>query len=105
VHRDMRPENIPFESDHALVGDFGNAGVLESAGGERLSASGIVLSAPSYCSPEQAGGKCNLDGRAEHPEEWDRGGLRESLMLQYLVTVDALTNADATPTIEKKVGT
>jgi preprotein translocase subunit SecA len=40
---------------------------------------------------------------AEHPEEWDRGGLRESLMLQYLVTVDALTDADATPSIEKMV--
>jgi preprotein translocase subunit SecA len=38
---------------------------------------------------------------AEHPEEWDRGGLRESLMLQYLVTVDALTDAEATPSIEK----
>ena len=65
VHRDIRPENILFESDHALVGDFGIAGVLENAGGERLSASGIVLSAPSYCSPEQAGGKCNLDGRSD----------------------------------------
>jgi preprotein translocase subunit SecA len=40
---------------------------------------------------------------AEHPEEWDRGGLRESLMLQYLVTVDALTDAEATPAIEKMV--
>jgi preprotein translocase subunit SecA len=40
---------------------------------------------------------------AEHPEEWDRGGLRESLMLQYLVTVDALTDAEATPSIEKMV--
>src|SRR5690242_19256800 len=39
----------------------------------------------------------------EHPEEWDRGGLREALMLQYLVTVDALTDAEATQTIEKMV--
>ena len=34
---------------------------------------------------------------AEQPEEWDRGGLREALTLQYLVTVDALTDAEATP--------
>jgi preprotein translocase subunit SecA len=40
---------------------------------------------------------------AEQPEEWDRGGLREALTLQYLVTVDALTDAEATPTIDKMV--
>ena len=34
---------------------------------------------------------------AERPEEYDRGGLREALMLQYLVTVDELTDAEATP--------
>jgi preprotein translocase subunit SecA len=38
---------------------------------------------------------------AEHPEEWDRGGLREALTLQYLVTVDALTDAEAAPSVEK----
>ncbi len=38
---------------------------------------------------------------AERPEEYDRGGLRELLTLQYLVTVDALTDAEATPTIER----
>ncbi len=38
---------------------------------------------------------------AERPEEYDRGGLRELLMLQYLVTVDALTDAEAAPTIER----
>jgi preprotein translocase subunit SecA len=40
---------------------------------------------------------------AQHPEEWDRGGLREALTLQYLVTVDALTDAEATPDIDKMV--
>ncbi len=40
---------------------------------------------------------------AERPEEYDRGGLREALTLQYLVTADALIDADATPTIEKMV--
>ena len=38
---------------------------------------------------------------ATNPEEYDRGGLRESLTLQYLVTVDAIVDADATPTIDK----
>ena len=40
---------------------------------------------------------------AERPEEWDRGGLREALTLQYLVTVDSLIDAEAAPTIEKLV--
>ena len=31
---------------------------------------------------------------ATNPEEYDRGGLRESLTLQYLVTVDAIVDAD-----------
>src|SRR5207253_10634351 len=37
----------------------------------------------------------------ERPEEYDRGGLREALTLQYLVTVDALTDAEAAPSIDK----
>src|SRR4029078_10106489 len=32
---------------------------------------------------------------------WDRGGLREALTLQYLVTVDALTDAELAPSLEK----
>jgi len=65
VHRDIRPENILFESGHALVADFGIAGVLEHAGGERLSASGIVLGVPAYSSPEQARAEKNVDGRSD----------------------------------------
>ncbi|MDQ3223814.1 MAG: SEC-C metal-binding domain-containing protein, partial [Gemmatimonadota bacterium] len=38
---------------------------------------------------------------ATSPEEYDRGGLRESLTLQYLVTVDAMVDAAATPTIDR----
>jgi preprotein translocase subunit SecA len=40
---------------------------------------------------------------AVRPEEYDRGGLREALTLQYLVTADALVDAEATPTIEQMV--
>jgi serine/threonine protein kinase len=65
VHRDIRPENILLESGQALVADFGIAGVLESAGGERLSASGILLGIPGYTSPEQARGSRALDGRSD----------------------------------------
>jgi serine/threonine-protein kinase len=65
VHRDIRPENILLEAGHALVADFGIAGVLESAGGERLSATGIVLGQAGYLSPEQAVGSPGIDGRSD----------------------------------------
>ncbi|MEA2348213.1 MAG: preprotein translocase subunit SecA, partial [Thermoleophilaceae bacterium] len=39
----------------------------------------------------------------ERAEEWDRGGLREALTLQFLVTVDGLTDAEATPSIDRMV--
>ncbi|MEO7136784.1 MAG: preprotein translocase subunit SecA [Gemmatimonadales bacterium] len=38
---------------------------------------------------------------ATSPEEYDRGGLREALTLQYLVTVDAIVDGDATPSIDR----
>jgi serine/threonine-protein kinase len=65
IHRDIRPENILLESGHALVADFGIAGVLETAGGQRLSATGVVLGVPAYSSPEQARGDKHLDGRSD----------------------------------------
>jgi preprotein translocase subunit SecA len=39
----------------------------------------------------------------ERPEEYDRGGLREALTLQYLVTVDAVVDGAATPDIEQMI--
>jgi preprotein translocase subunit SecA len=38
---------------------------------------------------------------AARPEEYDRGGLREALALQYLVTVDGLTDAEAAPGLDE----
>src|SRR5918995_3637969 len=35
------------------------------------------------------------------PEEYDRGGLRESLTMQYLVTVDPIIDTAVTPSIDK----
>jgi preprotein translocase subunit SecA len=38
---------------------------------------------------------------ATRPEEYDRGGLREALTLQYLVSVEPLVDPAAAPTIDK----
>jgi preprotein translocase subunit SecA len=40
---------------------------------------------------------------AEGPEAWDRAGLKAALTMQYLVTVDEVSNAAATPTLEKLI--
>ena len=40
---------------------------------------------------------------AARPEEYDRGGLREALMLQYLVGPDTVTDAEATPSLDQIV--
>jgi preprotein translocase subunit SecA len=40
---------------------------------------------------------------AERPEEYDRGGLREALMLQYLVGPDKVTDQEATPSLDRIV--
>jgi preprotein translocase subunit SecA len=40
---------------------------------------------------------------AERPEEYDRGGLKEALALQYLVTVDPLTDLAAAPGMDEMI--
>jgi preprotein translocase subunit SecA len=41
--------------------------------------------------------------QAERPDEYDRGGLREQLMLQYLVNPEAVLDPRATPDLESLV--
>ncbi len=65
VHRDIKPENILLQGDQAMVADFGIARALSTAGGERLTATGLALGTPTYMSPEQAAGEDHLDGRSD----------------------------------------
>jgi eukaryotic-like serine/threonine-protein kinase len=64
VHRDIKPENILLESSHAMVADFGIARAL-TAGGDRLTATGLAIGTPAYMSPEQATGDEVVDGRSD----------------------------------------
>ena len=60
VHRDVKPENILFADDHALLADFGIAHVATSAEGESLTLAGLALGTPEYMSPEQASGETDI---------------------------------------------
>jgi len=65
VHRDIKPENILLQDGHALVADFGIALALESAGGQRVTQTGISLGTPHYMSPEQGMGERAIDARTD----------------------------------------
>ena len=65
VHRDIKPENILLQDGHALVADFGIALAVESAGGARMTQTGLSLGTPQYMSPEQAMGERTIDARSD----------------------------------------
>jgi Tol biopolymer transport system component/tRNA A-37 threonylcarbamoyl transferase component Bud32 len=65
IHRDIKPENILLHDGQALVADFGIALAASSAGGSRMTETGMSLGTPHYMSPEQAMGERTLDARTD----------------------------------------
>ena len=65
IHRDIKPENILLQNGHALVADFGIALAVQSAGGQRMTQTGLSLGTPQYMSPEQAMGERTIDARSD----------------------------------------
>src|SRR6478735_108262 len=65
IHRDIKPENILLQGGHALVADFGIALAVQSAGGHRMTQTGLSLGTPQYMSPEQAMGDRTIDARTD----------------------------------------
>jgi eukaryotic-like serine/threonine-protein kinase len=64
IHRDIKPENILIQSGHAVVADFGIARLVQDAGGEKLTATGMSIGTAAYMSPEQFSGE-KVDGRSD----------------------------------------
>ncbi len=65
IHRDIKPENILLHDGSALVADFGIALAVQSAGGQRMTQTGLSLGTPQYMSPEQAMGERTIDARSD----------------------------------------
>jgi eukaryotic-like serine/threonine-protein kinase len=65
IHRDIKPENILLHDGSALVADFGIALAVSSAGGTRMTETGMSLGTPHYMSPEQAMGEREITARSD----------------------------------------
>ncbi len=70
VHRDVKPEHVIFHSSptgnlQVWLLDFGVCTAHTAPQDERDREKGRVFGTPTYCSPEQAGGIPDVDGRAD----------------------------------------
>jgi serine/threonine-protein kinase len=65
IHRDIKPENVLLHDGSALVADFGIALAVSSAGGNRMTETGMSLGTPHYMSPEQAMGEREITARSD----------------------------------------
>jgi eukaryotic-like serine/threonine-protein kinase len=64
IHRDIKPENILLQGEHAVLADFGIAGALGAAPGERITRTGMSIGTVGYMAPEQSF-EANIDARAD----------------------------------------
>jgi len=65
VHRDIKPDNIMFRKDGAVVlVDFGIVKVMKEDEQSRLTRTGMSIGTPQYMSPEQIKAR-KLDGRSD----------------------------------------
>jgi serine/threonine-protein kinase len=65
IHRDIKPENILIHDGQPVVADFGIALAVTTAGGTRLTETGLSLGTPQYMSPEQATGEREVTARSD----------------------------------------
>ena len=68
VHRDIKPDNVLFAGDVAMVADFGVAKALSAStngGHGAVTSLGVALGTPAYMAPEQATADPTTDHRAD----------------------------------------
>jgi serine/threonine protein kinase len=67
VHRDLRPETILVDGDHASILDLGVASAMFALvhGGRSVTTSGTTIGRPHYWAPERARRPQSADGRSD----------------------------------------
>ena len=72
IHRDIKPENILLQDGHALVADFGIALAVQTAGGQRMTQTGLLARHAAVHESRAGDGRDARSTRAATSTRWAR---------------------------------